>query len=199
MAGPRVTDQGHQYLSPAPGVSFFIDDEGIAEKEINLWIRPKGLRDFFQGVGQILLVTIQVRTNRSLRFFKTTVDGVIHSLVLFGNHHPPIPRSVRPPLSQLFGKRLKSVRSRVLNNMFHHHALLTRHRGDATFQLLQLPKAWGNDSKFHIPNLLVGLSRFKSPAPDISYQPPATHNPPPTTNLPFLQDRPPINSCPCGG
>jgi hypothetical protein len=38
MAGPCVADQGHQYLSPAPGASLFIDDQGIAKKEIHLRI-----------------------------------------------------------------------------------------------------------------------------------------------------------------
>jgi hypothetical protein len=74
-----------------------------------------------------------------------------------------------------------------LDDVLRRNTLLVGDGRDAASQLLQLPKAGRNYGKIHILTLLAYLSCFKSPAPDIPFQPPATNNLPPTNTLTFLR------------
>src|ERR1043166_1029199 len=73
----------HEGFSAANESSVLIDDDAVSEYHVRVRSSPKGLLHGRERAGQVLFIAIQVGQNLPLRSPETSVDRIIHPVVLF--------------------------------------------------------------------------------------------------------------------
>lgn len=162
VTGPGVPQLGGENLSLTQSLPLFSYYHHIPNPYIVFRMANCNILDAAQGPSLVLLIAIQVCTKSALRFFKSSIDGIVHAFVRLGDHDSAVTWSIRPTFGHHFRKFLEPFGPPVLHQVFHLNTLLVGNGGNASGQLLQLAKTGRYNCKVHAQTLRSLGFPFKS-------------------------------------